>query len=327
MKNYIKHIFLGVLAIVFWSCDETTIEPLQSTENYPVATFQIGTTTVNEAGGAVVPITITLDKMLTYGVTFGAEVTGGTATLHEDFDFSNVTLAAYTNQATFNVEIHEDIEPESTETVDLQITLPSLANRYFLNPSTVLPAVSITIENYISDELEMSFDWDRDIVYDGTAYGACANIDLDVFVSDAAGFDIADPWATWNGTNYAASGDCPEEFGMDMAAWGDGEYIIWHENWFNEFAGLGTNTLVPITATFVRAGAFSQVVVQDDSQALNSDNGGEDNDTPFETHGFIAKVTIANGKFTITNYAGTDLVTGKIPTGKKTPRPAEVVRR
>jgi hypothetical protein len=330
MKIYIKLkliIFAAFMLIIGVSCDEEQdVSPVQGTDDYPVATFQVGATTVNEGGGAVVPITVTIDKALTKGVAFDAEVTGGTATLHDDFDISNATIPPFFNSATIEVLIHEDLVPEGSETIELQIIASSLANKFLLNPSTVFPTVSITIENYVSPALDMTFDWETGIPYEGDTYSACTNVDLDVFVSDAAGFDIADPWATFNDTNYAASGDCPEHFDMDMNEWGDGEYIIWHENWSNGFAGLDTNTLVPITATMVRAGVFTQVVVQDDSQALNSDWGGEDDEVPFNTHGFIAKVTIANGEFTITDYSGTDLVTGKAPVGKKTPRPASVVR-
>ena len=63
------------------------------------------------------------------------------------------------------VEIHADVVPEGTETIELQITLPSLGNRYLLNPSTVLPSISISIENFVSDELDMYFGWDK--VIDG----------------------------------------------------------------------------------------------------------------------------------------------------------------
>ena len=42
-----------------------------------------------------------------------------------------------------------------------------------------------------------------------------------------------------------------------------------------------------------------------------SDNDGDDDDVPFMTHGFIAKVTIANGLYTNTDYERTVLVDGK----------------
>ena len=51
-----------------------------------------------------------------------------------------------------------------------------------------------------------------------------------------------------------------------------------------------------------------------------SDNDGEADDVPFMTHGFIAKVTIANGLYTITDYERTVLVDGK-SAKTKTKRP------
>ena len=175
----------------------------------------------------------------------------------------------------------------------------------------------------VSDALDMVSDFDVDLIYDGDAYSSCSfGVDLDVFVSNAAGFDINDPWATFNGTNYAATGDCPEEFGMDMAAWGDGEYIIWHELWDNVNAGLWEDKPVNITTTFVRAGVFTKTIVQDDTQAMNSNDLGEAQGGT-NTHGFIAKVVIADGKFTISDYNGDEVISGKLPSNKvKSTRPA-----
>jgi len=161
----------------------------------------------------------------------------------------------------------------------------------------------------------MTFAWEKGIELFGDTYSTCGNIDLDIFVSDAAGFDINDPWATVNWTNYAATGDCPEEFTWNMADWGDGEFIIWHDLWYNGFAGYGTNVFVPVTATFFRPGAWTQDIVQNESQAANSDDWGvvdDYNDYTGAWHnGVIAKIIIADGKYTITDYDGTVFVDNK----------------
>ena len=220
------------------------------------------------------------------------------------------------------IMIHNDLEVESAETLSLTIESgPSLANKYLVNPSSTYPSASLTINNFESDDLTMSFDWERGIDFGGVTYGACANIDLDIFVSNAAGFDINDPWATFNGTDYAATGDCPEAFDWIMSDWGDGDYVIWHEVWDNGFSGLGTNTLVPITASMTRAGVFSATVVQDDSQAMNSDNDGEAQDLPTDTHGVIAQVSVSGGIYTISDYNGAVLASGKT-NSRKTKKPA-----
>ncbi len=328
MKKFIKikTMILAALSMAtLSSClvDQSVEQDIQTT-SYPTATFTLvgGATTFNEEGGKVFTYQITTDKMIERPIDFSAVQVGGTATVHEDYDIEQGVVAPYTTSGQIVITIYEDEAIEETETLNLEfITGPSLANKFLSNPNTQLPdPLSLTIENYVSDDLVMTFDWETGIEFGGVVYGACDNIDLDVFVSDADGFDINDPWATFNGTNYSATGDCPEAFDWILADWGDGEYIIWHENWSNGFAGLGTNTLVPITATFLKPGGWEQVVVQDDSQALNSDYGGEADDVPFMTHGFIAKLTVANGLYTITDYAGTVLVDGKSAKAK-TERP------
>ncbi len=328
MKKYIniKTIaLLALLVIIGVSCDtaQQDIEPIVSTDNYPIATFVVSDPIVSEAGGAMVTVDITFDKPIDRSVSFSGVKVAGSATEHEDFEIHGAIVPAFSTSAQLVIEIFEDTEPEGVETIQIQIDRPSLASKYLINPISDLPLIDITIDNYVSDVLDMVFDFDVDLIYDGDAYSSCSyGVDLDMFVSNAAGFDINDPWATFNGTNYAATGDCPEEFGMDMAAWGDGEYIIWHELWDNVNAGLWEDKPVNITTTFVRAGVFTTTIVQDDTQAMNSNDLGEAQGGT-HTHGFIAKVVIADGKFTISDYNGDEVISGKLPNNKiKTVRPA-----
>jgi hypothetical protein len=333
MKKYIKFkLFISVafLALTTVSCDENNDpEPISSTENYPTATFQASATTVNEKDG-LFTVKISTDKMLTRGITFTAEQTGGTAVLHDDYDIVETTIAPFSKEATVVVKFYDDVFPEGPKTLQLQITTPSLANRYFLNPATVLPSYNITINNYVSNTLDISFGWDKDI--DGNDTGS--NIDFDIFVADAAGYNNNDPWATYNDTDYASTGDEPEVLSMDLADWADGEYILFHDLWFNGFYGYGAaaNVTVPIVATFVRAGAFSTVITQDASQSINANttNGFKDEnnvDTGTYHNGYIAKVAIANGKFTITNYNGTQVASGKLSGSKKISRPLSILKK
>jgi len=269
------------------------------------------------------PFTLTLSEPQVADIKIVVYQSGGDATEGADFTIDSpvVIIPAYSMSGSGSITIHADEDAEPTETFAITIGDETTANTTY-TPQTFL----FTLENWIASAMNTSYDWEKDIEFGGVFYGACLNIDLDMFVSDAAGFDINDPWATFNGTGYAATGDCPEEFSMDFTDWGDGEYIIWHELWANGFAGLGTNTEVPITALFIRAGSFRQEVIQDPSQAINSDEfgvaGGGDG-----SHGFIAKITINGGLYTVTDYDGQDLVTGKADSGKtKTPRPAYLVK-
>ncbi|NNC51339.1 MAG: hypothetical protein HKO01_12490 [Flaviramulus sp.] len=331
MKKIIYVLSLTLLASVFFGCD--VLEPSQDAEpisdaaaNYPTPTFTLTSSAnlsaLNEGDENVLVWDVTVDKPIDRNLNFSWVVLGGTATLHEDYDLVNATIPAYETTGQLMIMIHNDSAVEGAETLQLTVESgPSLASKYLVNPSSSYPTASLTINNFESDDLEMSFDWEKGIDFAGSTYGTCANIDLDIFVSNAAGFDINDPWATFNGTNYAATGDCPETFDWIMSDWGDGDYVIWHEVWSNGFAGLGTNTLVPITASISRAGVFSTTVVQADVQAMNSDNGGEADDLPVDTHGVIAQVSVANGIYTISDYNGNVVATGKTNTAK-TKRPS-----
>jgi len=333
MKKYIKFkLFVSVafLALITVSCDETN-DPADiiSTDSYPTATFQASATTVNEKDG-LFTVKVTTDKMLTRGITFSAEQIGGTAVLHDDYDIVETSIAPFSKEATVVVKFYEDAIPEAAKTLQLQIVTPSLANKYFLNPKTVFPTYNITINNYVSNTLDISFAWDKDI--DG--YDTGSNIDFDIFVANAAGYNNNDPWATYNGTDYAATGNQPEELSMDLADWADGEYILFHDLWYNGFYGYGAaaNVMVPIVATFVRAGSFSTVVTQAPSQSINANttNGYKDEnnvDTGTYHNGFIAKVSIANGKFTISDYNGTQVASGKLSGSKKNSRPQSILKK
>ena len=317
---------LALLVVIGVSCDtaQQDIEPIVSTDNYPIATFVVSDPIVSEAGGAMVTVDITFDKPIDRSVSFSGVKVAGSATEHEDFEIHGAIVPAFSKSAQLVIEIFEDTEPEDVETIQIQIDRPSLASKYLINPISDLPLIDIEIKNYVSESIDITFDWATALMYDGDAYSSCTYVDLDIFVSDAAGFDINDPWATFNGTGYAATGDCPEVLNMDKADWGDGEYIIWHELYGSEYYFLWEEKPVPITTTFLRAGVFSETIVQDDSQAiLSTDPGDVEGGTSI--NGYIAKVTIAGDTYTITAENGDEIISGKLSSNKvRTPRPANL---
>lgn len=202
MKKYIKFkllIFIAFVAITAISCNENDEpEPIISTEDYPTATFAINKTTVSEKDGLVI-ITITTDKMLKSGITFSAEQIGGTAVLHEDYEIVDATVAPFSNVAKLLVQFTNNVLPEVAKTLQLQITTPSLANRYLLNPTTVLPSYSINITNYNDPTLlTVVFGWNTDD-------------DMDMVVmSDTPTYPL-EPWGTGG-----ATGANPE---VDKSIW------------------------------------------------------------------------------------------------------------
>ena len=268
--------------------------------------------------------TLTLSEAQIADIKIQVFQSGGTATEGSDFTLGEheLIIPAFATSATGSITIIADTDPEDQETLSITIGDHTTANTSF-QPTTY----NFVLDNLVGETLDMNFDFDVDLIYAGDAYSSCTyGVDLDVFVSDAAGFDINDPWATWNGTDYAATGDCPEVLSMDKAVWGDGEYILWHELWDNVNAGLWEDQPVPITTTFVRSGLYKQTIVQDGAQAMNSNDLGEAQGGT-NTHGYIAKVTIAGDVYTVTAENGDEIVSGKLVDGKmKTPRPTSIIK-
>ncbi len=157
MKN-IKYILSSTILTLFLvGCDvqeaSQDAAPIASSDGYPTATFTFsgGELTTNERNEAVYVYDIELDKPIKYNVNLSFSKTGGTATEHEDFDFVNASIPAYTTTGQMMVVIHNDDDPtESTETLDLTIVPgPAVGSAYLLRPDTQYPDLSLTIENYL----------------------------------------------------------------------------------------------------------------------------------------------------------------------------------
>jgi hypothetical protein len=336
MKKISKNLILSALsltALLFVGCEgepaltgQSTIEVSQNVGGSvkliaPLAATQ----TVNEGNEGKYQYTLDISNPQPVDIYVKVKMKSGTATRGEDFDYDDQLLVkAYSTSVTGNINIISDLAFEPTENFTLEIG----GDINISNASIPASTISFTITNYLGTSLDMSFDWDLTI--DGL-YGTGANIDFDIFVADAAGYNNDDPFATANYNGYAATGDHPEVFSMDLADWADGEYIIFHDLWYNAFVGYGAaaDVAVPITATFVRAGAFTTEITQDASQTINAnttvgyDNGDE---TGESNNGFIAKVTIANGVFTVTDYTGTKLASGKTSGSKRTSRANSIIK-
>ncbi|MFK5879037.1 MAG: hypothetical protein QM478_06015 [Flavobacteriaceae bacterium] len=153
MKKYINLknlIFFGILLFSLASCDENEdIEPIASTADYPVATFQVLDTDINDRQDGIIRVKVTFDKALTRGVTFSAEQTGGTATEGEDFDITAANILAYSTETIVEIQIYGDIEVEGDETIVIKMNATALNNQYLINPTTVFPEFTINITDYV----------------------------------------------------------------------------------------------------------------------------------------------------------------------------------
>ena len=309
MKKYIKYkLFVAVafLALTTVSCDENNDpDPIISTENYPIATFQASATTVNEKDGTFT-VKITTDKMLTRGITFSAEQTGGTAVLHDDYDIIDASIAPYTKEATLVVKFYDDVIPEAAKTLQLKITTPSLANKYFLNPVTVFPSYNITINNFVSNTLDVKLNYDKAFLDGTTAKTLCGiGYDIDFYVLDANYNDT--------GNYQAAASGCPEVLTVSPAKFANGTYHIFHDLYDNHgLPAMDTPEFtVPISVDYTRAGVASGNFKQEAEFAFTSKALGYVQSKNNEPYDYVVTIVVNNGTYTLKNSKGTTVANAK----------------
>lgn len=331
MNKYLKYKLIGLalVAAVIAGCDTATqeVEDVISPDGYPVATFTAETSATTFDEGDTIRYTIELDKQLDRSVTISARITGGDAT-DDDFEIIPGVIAPFTSSAMLEIIVLVDTEADEDETAQLEIGSFSLADKYLLNPTTVNPTMDFTINNFATEVLEMSFAWDKDVhVNPGypdypdheNVFHAGSEIDFDIFLADGDGYDNADPWATFNPIDYAATGSEPEEFNMEEFP--DGTYVVFCELWYNAFAdstefwtdgSTVEDVPVPIVATFLQRGVQEVTVVQDASQtfsslapgAANAEYAGEVIDT------YVCEVVVSGGTYEIVDFAGSSVLKG-----------------
>jgi hypothetical protein len=319
MRNFIKYKVIGLAFIVtgMVACDQASQDtaPIGSPDGYPVSTVTPAATSVIEGNSLI--INITIDKMIERAITFTFKQTGGTAN-EEDYTVEAATLEPYSKSVQMVINALMDYD-FTDETLVGEIGVYSIADRYLLNPSAENPVnVSFTIVNAVSPNLQVAFSWDKTITIGSTNYSAANYVDFDFFYADAEGFDPADPWATaidW----AAATGSHPETF--EFANFPDGSYIMIANLYSNEFAGMGANTTIPVTASFTRQGTslVDFLVEQQAADAMSSEQPGYVQDGG-DFNMVICKVTVAGDKYTIYDAHDTNLGTYKKSGAAKTPR-------
>ncbi len=168
----------------------------------------------NAIEGQTIVATLTFSKPLERSVTFTPTVIGGTADDHDYEELSSVTMQPYTTEVEFHIVLNEDYEVELTETLDIQLEITSIAEKYLVHPNTVIPPINITFDNYFDPTLlTINFAWDNDL-------------DMDMLVySDTPTY----PATLW-GTGGAGSGN-PE---IDHSIWLEdpvGDYYVCILDW------------------------------------------------------------------------------------------------
>lgn len=186
----IKYILSStILTLFLFGCDvqeakQDIAEPI-GTEDYSIPSFTLTSEgSTNEGDETIYTYTVTLDKPISKNVNLYFKILDGTtATEHDDFDFVNSSLRAYTTTTTMQIIIYNDDEVEDTEILNVTVAPgPDLETAYILNPRTVYPETTITIDNFESPELDVTMDWAAD---NGSGDGPYALADLILFITDA----------------------------------------------------------------------------------------------------------------------------------------------
>ena len=333
MRKNLKYKIIGLalLIVSILSCDtaDQDVSPIvEPNDSYPVVTYTLDNTGTITEGDTIV-YTISLSTAITKSLTFSTLVDEdlSTAEEHVDFDILPVTINPFETEAKLLIITYETIDTEDNvdEIIAFEFGIPSLAEKYLVHPSTVHAKPSVSIKNYESDDLVLEFLWDVDIDLGFGIYAAGDYVDYDIFISDAAGYDPGNPWASFNPTIYAATGSHPEIITITPGLFPDGEYVFWFDFWANAFWGYGVTTDIPVSAFVYKAGVFNYLVEQDPSSVLNADSPGYADDGT-ESNGTIVKVTIAGTTYTISDYSDVVIGSGKSVLDR-TPRPANIIRK
>lgn len=304
--KYIKYKVFGLVLIVIGmvACDTASqeVEPVVSPDGYPVSTITPAATTVQEGNNLIVNISI--DKMIERSITFTFVQTGGTAD-ESDYSVSAATLQPYTKSVQMVFETFIDYDYDASETLEGEIGVYSIADRYLLNPSAENPVdVSFTITNAVSPDLDISFSWNSDVVIDGTTYDAADEVDFDFIVCPEAGFDVSDPWATCLPIFDAVTGASPEE--LTLSGLADGTYYLVAELWANGLIDLGSDgsTQIPIVTSFTRQGTsvVDMEITQNPADQITDNTPGFGDDPAGAYDVVLATVTVAGDKYTITEW-------------------------
>lgn len=204
---------LGVVLFMAFavSCDmlrtsEQDASPVISADNKPTVTYSANITGGTVKEGETLIYTIKLEKPIDRALTFTANQKGGSAG-EDDYVAGTVVLQPYTTEVKMEISAIMDDYPEAEETLQLEIGIFGLAERYLINPNTVNPMiVDLKIANTNAPgKLTIAMEWaDHDMDFDlvtwsdtpenpmtewgdGGATGNNPEIDKSIWLDDPAG--------------------------------------------------------------------------------------------------------------------------------------------
>ncbi|UPT69617.1 MAG: hypothetical protein M0D53_10600 [Flavobacterium sp. JAD_PAG50586_2] len=198
-------------------------------------------------------------------------------------------IPAYTTEYSVNITTIFDDISEGAEHLKLQV----ISNRTLLGTVTDL-VYDITIQNAVSDDLNIRLDWSGTFT-SGTEIVDNCTLDMDLELYDS-NFDLLD-------TSYS---NCPEGIILETATLPDGTYYLDASLWTT--AGYTENINIPARLTFIKPGtAFNETY--DLSTLFPMQDGGLDdgNGNALIEYTIVKAGTV----YTITDPDGTTVFQGK----------------
>ncbi len=224
MKTYYKFTLLGILFVLFAfvGCDEPQLakqdaSPIISPDDYPTVSI---TTSGDAIEGATKTYTISISNTIDHKITFTPSVIGGTADDHDYAPLEAVTIEPYTTSVEFPITLINDFMAEDPETLEIQLEILPVSDRYLLRPGTVLDPISFTFDDYFDPTLlVIYFEWDSGEDYDmvtwsdttvyphtewgdGGATLANPEHDTSIWLSDPVGTYYVNVMEWWVGADF-----------------------------------------------------------------------------------------------------------------------------
>lgn len=295
---------LAVAFVAFVGCDDDTfqkanqdVEGLIGEDRKPNVTATLSDSNINEAGDPEVLITVNLDKAVDFPMPFTAVLAGGTAD-NNDFSANSVTIPAYSKQGVIKVTINDDIAPEETEVLELEVTPDGSP---YIYEALGRPVVSLSIDNNATNDFTVQLDWDT--LYDGvdgSSHHACDfDLDIEVYTSD---------FSSIVATSYSS---CPEGITFAEGSLTDGDYWLVPSFW-DSSTGVtpSTDFQIPAMLTVGKPGVWVETI--DLTSQWDTATGGNAQGNP---DAYLVKyyLTVSGNTYTVTDAdSGSVIGTGRM---------------
>jgi hypothetical protein len=292
MKKIINITAAIALVLTVFSACKPDESPYQDNSAKPKVTFIVSTANTNVIeGDQVYTITANMEYALNEDVSIYMFRTAGTAS-NADYKASVIKIQRGNTSATGTIKILQDDIAEGQET--LTITIGD--NRTW--QANVIPSqMSFVIDNYVSDDLNITLDWSGDLALSTGTMDSC-DIDLDLYIYDSGFNDVGHSW-----------NDCPEAVTI-AGSFPDGTYYIVSDLWNSPVVPVAADAAfdLPISVSYSKLGVFL-----DQSRALDPYSILINNISNYGGNGqrLLGTVVKVGTVYTVTDPSGATVASGR----------------